>query len=417
MQETYYKIVQNLVLNKPNSYFRILKHRYQHICKYLHQQYPQLTGHPISEYCYWFLHGLTDFPKCQHPTCKNKTKFLSATRGYTQYCSLLCMQSDPLTEAKRIETNLKRFGTEHAQQSEQIKNKCKVLRAERIEKDPNYSKDIGNRIRTGLKNSADKNPDFWNERQEKTRDTNIKNGRDPNWNNREKAKQTIQQSIENNPYYYNEIALKAQKTRDKNKENDPQYQEKITSKMRETKVKNGHNETWINVEKIQETKKLRYNDPYFRNSKKARQTCLKKYGVEHYSQTAEFHKRRSKKYKNKKYEIGFDSEWEFQVYDFCIENNIHVEYQPDIEFEFTFDGKIHQYHPDFLINGKLYEVKGDHFFNADGKMICPYRNKKWTNEYYSYVCDQYESKHQCMKDHHVIILKSKELANLQEFIK
>ena len=84
-----------------------------------------------------------------------------------------------------------------------------MLRAERIEKDPNYSKDIGNRIRTGLKNSADKNPDFWNERQEKTRNTNIKNGRDPNWNNREKAKQTIQQSIENNPYYYNEIALKA----------------------------------------------------------------------------------------------------------------------------------------------------------------------------------------------------------------
>ena len=27
--------------------------------------------------------------------------------------------------------------------------------------------------------------------------------------------------------------------------------------------------------------------------------------------------------------------------------------------QYEYDGKVHTYHPDFLINGKVYEVKGD----------------------------------------------------------
>lgn len=30
------------------------------------------------------------------------------------------------------------------------------------------------------------------------------------------------------------------------------------------------------------------------------------------------------------------------------------------------------YIPDFEINGKLYEIKGDQFFNDDGTMKCPF---------------------------------------------
>ena len=42
-----------------------------------------------------------------------------------------------------------------------------------------------------------------------------------------------------------------------------------------------------------------------------------------------------------------------------------------------------------MINGKLYEVKGDHFFkdkDPSKEMICPYRKKDWTDERYAWEC-------------------------------
>ena len=57
--------------------------------------------------------------------------------------------------------------------------------------------------------------------------------------------------------------------------------------------------------------------------------------------------------------MKFDSTWEVLVYEFCMENGIEVEYSPNIVFEYECFGEIHTYHPDFIINGKLYEVKGD----------------------------------------------------------
>ena len=66
-----------------------------------------------------------------------------------------------------------------------------------------------------------------------------------------------------------------------------------------------------------------------------------------------------------------------------------VEYQPGIRFEFEFDGHVFGYYPDFIINKKIYEVKGDHFFkdqNPLNEMICPYRKKDWTDERYNWEC-------------------------------
>nr|DAH74081.1 MAG TPA: fusion of the LIM interacting domain, fusion protein, LMO [Caudoviricetes sp.] len=41
----------------------------------------------------------------------------------------------------------------------------------------------------------------------------------------------------------------------------------------------------------------------------------------------------------------------------------------------------------------MIELKGDHFFSKDGKMICPYRNKSWSDEKYQEECAKYENKH------------------------
>ena len=91
--------------------------------------------------------------------------------------------------------------------------------------------------------------------------------------------------------------------------------------------------------------------------------------------------------------MDFDSKWELIVYDYCIQHGLRVEYQPGIRFEFEFCGRKFGYYPDFKINGKLYEVKGDHFFkdcDPSKEMICPFRKKDWTDERYFLECQKYE---------------------------
>ena len=133
---------------------------------------------------------------------------------------------------------------------------------------------------------------------------------------------------------------------------------------------------------------------------KVEDTCLERYNVKNYAQTKEFAKYHRKQIK---YDgLTFDSSWEVKVYQYCKENNIPCEYQPDITFEYEYDGKKHYYHPDFYINGKLYEVKGEQFFDGD-KMICPYNRLNDVRE---------ESKHQCMIKNNVVILRGKDIKKI-----
>ena len=88
----------------------------------------------------------------------------------------------------------------------------------------------------------------------------------------------------------------------------------------------------------------------------------------------------------------FDSQWELDVYTYCKDNGIEVEYTPRIKFKYESNGRRYTYHPDFRITGKLYEVKGDHFFTDDGKMFCPYCKKDWTFERWVIECEKYEAK-------------------------
>ena len=101
-----------------------------------------------------------------------------------------------------------------------------------------------------------------------------------------------------------------------------------------------------------------------------------------------------------------------------MDNNIPVEYSPEISYGYEYDGKTWTYHPDFLINGKVYEVKGDHFFRFNEstnkeEMVCPYRETNWSDEYYKWKCKLYEAKHQCMLSNNVTILRKRELNNLR----
>ena len=151
---------------------------------------------------------------------------------------------------------------------------------------------------------------------------------------------------------------------------------------------------------------------------KSKLTCNLKYNVDYYAQSYEYHKNKNHKFHSEKYPgLTFDSTWEVKVYEFCRDNNIPVEYSPSISYKYEYGGRTWTYHPDFLINGKVYEVKGDHFFkynesSGQEEMFCPYRRKEWTEDEYEWRCGRYEAKHQCMIANNVTILRKKNIDNL-----
>ena len=140
------------------------------------------------------------------------------------------------------------------------------------------------------------------------------------------------------------------------------------------------------------------------SKQKLRDTCQERFGVDYYTQSSEF-----AKYHRKIVEydgLTFDSSWEVEVYKFCKEHNIPCIYQPDIAIDYYHNGIKHVYHPDFLINDKIYEVNGDQFFDVN-KMICPYDRCK---------DDLFEAKHKCILDNKVIILRKEQIDKIKQDI-
>lgn len=149
---------------------------------------------------------------------------------------------------------------------------------------------------------------------------------------------------------------------------------------------------------------------------KINSTCEKRYGTKWYQQSEEYYKNRKWRYTNPKYpDITFATSWEFKVYDFLREHNIPFGYQVK-SIPYKYDNKTHYYHPDFLINGRLYEVKGDNFFRINketGKeeMYLTWRGNL-SDEEYEWRCGLEEAKHQCMLANNVIILRKDDINHL-----
>lgn len=203
--------------------------------------------------------------------------------------------------------------------------------------------------------------------------------------------------------------------------------EEVKQKTKETLLKTLGVEYTFQSKEVQQkskmTKSNRYGDEYYSNQEKARQTMIEKYGVEWYSQTIDFHRKCRKPYINSKYpDMTFGSSWEFIVYDFLIEHNILFEYQPPISIPYEYDGIIWTYHPDFrLCNGTIIEVKGDHYFRLNSttgkeEMYCPYGKNKLSKDKYDWLCGKFEAKHQCMIQNNILIIRQKQLKNIDEIV-
>lgn len=104
--------------------------------------------------------------------------------------------------------------------------------------------------------------------------------------------------------------------------------------------------------------------------------------------------------------IHFDSSWELAVYIWLTDHNKKFLYHPPIPFKYIGDdNKEHEGYPDFLIEGKFYELKGTQFFNENHEPFNKYTQKFWWGKF------------QAMKENNITIWELKDIKPYLEYIK
>lgn len=333
MNATNYKtIIQSLINDRQTvNYLKAdLKRQYPEILEYLLTTYPQLNGHSLAEYWYWFKHNLIDFPKC--PICgKSIAKF-----PYTIHCNAKCSNNDPKHNARIKQTLLDRYG------------------------DANYV----NRAKmkeTIAKHNAE-NPERTKEIEAKRKATKVLMGRDKNWNNSEKAKRT-------NTQLYGVAVV--------NQFNGPK---RMLNKYYNT-CKDRYNVDCTNTVLNQ------FNGP-FRNK-----NC-------HYT------------YDNR----GFDSSWELAYYIWLKDHNIEFEYPCPITLKYFNGKKMSTYYPDFLVEGEIVEIKGEHLIKHKQNKICPAFTKGLPEADKQLIANRHTAKYQCMIDNKVNIISNNKIQEYLDYV-
>lgn len=107
-------------------------------------------------------------------------------------------------------------------------------------------------------------------------------------------------------------------------------------------------------------------------------------------------------YKN----IKFDSSWELAFYCYNLSLNKPIK-RCTKSFEYEFEGVNHMYFPDFEIENKIFEIKGDHFFNEEGLMICPFNRAK---------DGLFQAKQQCGLKNNVAFITRKEITPALDYM-
>lgn len=152
--------------------------------------------------------------------------------------------------------------------------------------------------------------------------------------------------------------------------------------------------------------------------KKSIKTQKRKYGKDWYTQTEEYHKQAKRKYFYENFR--FDSSWELSIAIFYIEHNLPIEIYPEpIAYSFEFEGEVEHrlYFPDFKIDGKLIEVKGEHLMDEEGNLTSDSVCKSFSEKEKEHLRIRDAAKTQCMKDNDVIIWQRKDCEKYMEYVR
>ena len=194
---------------------------------------------------------------------------------------------------------------------------------------------------------------------------------------------------------------------------NPAQSEAIKAKIKKHNLETYGVEWFTQSEKFKSQSKLTCIDKYgVDNIAKSevgqqhmKQTCQQRYGVDNAMQCYAVFKKATQKYCYD--EICFASKYEIAFYIWLKDKQINFEYQPNAKFNYVHNGKEHFYMPDFIVDGKYIEIKGDHFFKEDGTMQNPYDHSQDS---------LYEAKHQCMVENNVTIIRQKDCKQYIDYV-
>ena len=132
--------------------------------------------------------------------------------------------------------------------------------------------------------------------------------------------------------------------------------------------------------------------------KKVAKTTKKNHGVKCMFLSDSYNKFSRKVYRHDGY--TFASFPELCYYIYLKDHHVDFEFQPKCNFSYLFNGKMHKYTPDFYLKDEdsYVDIKGTQFFedhDPSSKMINPYDRS---------LDALYETKHQCMLKHDVMVI-------------
>ena len=154
--------------------------------------------------------------------------------------------------------------------------------------------------------------------------------------------------------------------------------------------------------------------------KKIEESKLKKYGKRSITDSEKSMKSRIENngslVVNHKYEydnLQFHSSWELYYYIYekeILGNNIS---RGNI-FEYEFDGKIHRYECDFIVNDKNVEIKGNQYLDENEELYFPYTKQTKIDSIEKQK--QWNAKQKCMEENNVQIISKKEINSIIKIV-
>lgn len=364
-------IVISWALKKNENLRNFLDYYFSCICPVKNKQFKNSTK------IFWVLNDIKEFPKCKNPICNNNV--IADCSIYGKYkkerCSIKCISIDPNVIKQKEETCLLKFGSKYMFQSDKFKKESAETCLKKYgRKFYVQTQEFKKKSKEScLKHYGVEYASQSNEFQNSVTNTSLKKYGISHWTKSEIIKEKIKKTC-----------------LEKYGVDNPFKNEKIK-------------------EKIHNTIKEKYGGPCPFSSnvikEKARKTCLEKYGVKHPNQNPIIRKRGQHKYSYEN--VKFDSAPELALYIFLKDHQIPFEYQPNISFEYSYNGKKHVYIPDFKIEEQLYELKGDQFFNASNQMINPWNDS---------LNELMEAKHQCMLSNNIFIIRCADYKQYLDYV-
>lgn len=273
---------------------------------------------------------------------------------------------------------------------------------------------ILNAKETFMKNLGVENPMQLKQSSEKIKKTKKEKYGDENFNNRDKSKKTCKEKLGvENVSQAESIKEKKKKTFEEHFGTDNVFKtEYFDQKRKETNLKKYGFEfaqqSAIVKERCEETNLKKYG---FKSSaqnpkvkEKIRKSICETLSTRPPEVWRDIRQKACKKYCFEN--IYFDSSWELALWIYAKDHDEEIEREPCC-FEYEFEEKVHKYFPDFKYKGKLIEIKGDFFFNEEGRLYNPFDRT---------LDGLFAAKQAFMKSQNILVWSNKEIQPILDYI-